>query len=324
MIAKSKCLNIVMYHYVRDLNNSRYPEIKGLDLSLFKQQIKFLNTNFNIISPEMLIDAVENNTSLPDKSILLTFDDGYIDHYTNVFPVLKEYNLSGVFSVPAKVIEKNKVLDVNKIHFLLASVKAELLLNSIYEKLNYYRDKQFNYPSNEELYQKLAIPNRFDSAEIIFIKRLLQCELPEALRNIITDELFTEYIPISEVAMANELYMNLDQMKLMKNEGMHFAYHGYDHYWMNHINDDKKLIADIDKALKFFHEIIDPNRWICCYPYGSYDENVINIIKSKGAILGLSTDVKQANLNADSLFKLPRFDTNDFPPKSNNFENLIL
>ena len=32
-------LTIVMYHYVRDLKNSRYPDIKGLDVSLFKEQI---------------------------------------------------------------------------------------------------------------------------------------------------------------------------------------------------------------------------------------------------------------------------------------------
>lgn len=35
-------LTVVMYHYVRDLQNSRYPQIKGCDVRLFKEQIKFL------------------------------------------------------------------------------------------------------------------------------------------------------------------------------------------------------------------------------------------------------------------------------------------
>ena len=35
-------LTIVMYHYVRDLNNSRYPDIKGLDINLFKEQINYM------------------------------------------------------------------------------------------------------------------------------------------------------------------------------------------------------------------------------------------------------------------------------------------
>ena len=34
-------VTVVMYHYVRDLKNSRYPNIKGLDIEKFKKQIKF-------------------------------------------------------------------------------------------------------------------------------------------------------------------------------------------------------------------------------------------------------------------------------------------
>ena len=39
-------LYVVMYHYVRELKYSRYPEIKGLDYHLFKEQIRFLKKNF--------------------------------------------------------------------------------------------------------------------------------------------------------------------------------------------------------------------------------------------------------------------------------------
>ena len=35
-------VTIIMYHYVRDLKNGRYPKIKGLDILLFKEQIKYL------------------------------------------------------------------------------------------------------------------------------------------------------------------------------------------------------------------------------------------------------------------------------------------
>lgn len=41
-------LTVVMYHYVRDLQNSRYPQIKGCDVRLFKEQIKFLQKHYNL------------------------------------------------------------------------------------------------------------------------------------------------------------------------------------------------------------------------------------------------------------------------------------
>lgn len=49
-------LNIVMYHYVRDLSHSRYPGIKGLDTDLFKEQITYLKKKFTIVKMEDIID----------------------------------------------------------------------------------------------------------------------------------------------------------------------------------------------------------------------------------------------------------------------------
>ncbi len=45
-------LTIVMYHYVRDLKNSRYPDIKGLDINLFKEQINYMRKHYHIITME--------------------------------------------------------------------------------------------------------------------------------------------------------------------------------------------------------------------------------------------------------------------------------
>ena len=40
-------LYISMYHYTRDIVHSRYPQIKGLDTNLFRQQIEYMKNNFN-------------------------------------------------------------------------------------------------------------------------------------------------------------------------------------------------------------------------------------------------------------------------------------
>ena len=43
-------LYVVMYHYTRDLKNSRYPNIKGLDYKLFRKQLEFFKEKFNVIT----------------------------------------------------------------------------------------------------------------------------------------------------------------------------------------------------------------------------------------------------------------------------------
>lgn len=201
-------LYIVMYHYVRELQKSRYPEIKGLEYALFKQQLAFFNDNFNVVTMEDVIASVETKTGLPDKALLLTFDDGYIDHFTYVFPMLKEYGMQGSFFVPGKVFTEHKLLDVNKIHFLLASSSMDILYGELLKMLNFYRGEEWSYPSNEELIQQYAVANRWDSKETIFFKRMLQVVLPEKLRGMIVDNLFKKYVNVTEEIIAHELYMN--------------------------------------------------------------------------------------------------------------------
>lgn len=313
-------LSIVMYHYVRDLKKSRYPKIKGLDLNLFRQQIEFLKQNFNIISIENVIDSIDRNIKLPDNSIVLSFDDGYIDHYVNVFPILMENRIEGFFSMPAKILNEKKLLDVNKIHFILASSSISKLIMSIFKKLNYYRGSEFNIPSNDELYKSLAVANRFDNKDVIFLKRLLQVELPERLRGIITNELFKEYISLNEETFVNELYMSYDQVKFMKKMGMNFGIHGYDHYWLEKLP-KKDMKNDIKKALDFFKDIVNHKNWVMCYPYGSYNNDVIQYIRENGCKLGLTTNVGVSIVNEENRYKLFRLDTNDYPPKSNVYLN---
>jgi len=320
---KKSSLSILMYHYVRDLKASRYPSIKGLDLALFRQQLDYLSDEgFVCIDAELLLSALSSEATLPDKAVLLTFDDGYIDHYTNVFPELKKRGISAFFSMPGRIIAEKKLLDVNKIHFLLASMGTEEILANLFERLDYYRGKECDYPSNDDLYAKLASASRYDTADVIFIKRVLQVELDEQVRKSIVDDLFFQNVAVSEQAFAKELYMKIEQVAHMRREGMCFGIHGYDHYWMNRLTCDE-LDEDIEKALNTFTGIVDPHRWICCYPYGSYSKEVERIIQKRGAAAGFTTKVDQARLDDYGRFELPRFDTNDFPPISYNYRRMM-
>lgn len=307
----------IMYHYVRPIEQSRYPGIKGLELRMFKEQVRFLQNNgYNFVSMKDIVESRNIN----DKSVLLTFDDGYIDHFTNVFPFLAENGITGVFSMPGKIIREKKVLDVNKIHFILASADIDVIKSKVFERLDYYRGSEYDIASNDELYNKLAVANRFDNKDTIFVKRLLQVELDEGLRNKITDELFRNIVSDNEAAFVDELYMSMDQVKLMSKSGMEFGIHGYDHYWMNRLEKDK-LIEDIQNAQDVFESVINPDNWMCCYPYGSYSDGVIEVVKKLGATSGLATDVRAYNPDKDDIYKIPRLDTNDFPPKSENYKN---
>jgi peptidoglycan/xylan/chitin deacetylase (PgdA/CDA1 family) len=93
---------ILMYHYVSPLPDDADEYRRDLTIlpGVFHAHIEYLFfEGYSTISLYQLDDALLTGTPLPPKPIVLTFDDGYIDHYTNVFPALKEYGFTGTFFI---------------------------------------------------------------------------------------------------------------------------------------------------------------------------------------------------------------------------------
>lgn len=313
---KNDKFSVVMYHYVRDLQNTRYPAIKGLDIRLFREQLAYFKKHYHFITAAQLVDAYENRTELPPKSLLLTFDDAYIDHYTCVFPLLDEYNVQGIFFVPVKAILNHEVLIVNKIHHVLAVCDKHIpeLVLQVKTLLTPYEGKD-GVQTFESYFDKLAVANRFDCKEVIFIKRLLQVELKEPVRSEIINTLFKQYVSSDEGAFSRELYMSNDQLKCMARNGMIIGSHGYDHFWLGSLSREEQL-SELTQSVSFLKGIgVDMNTLSIGYPYGSYNVDTLGIARGFGFKLGFTTQVDVATAKGDSL-TIPRLDTNDFPKDS--------
>ena len=301
---------IVMYHYVREIKKSKFPNLKGLEFEDFKKQINYFIKNFNIISHSDLVEILNTKKIPKKKSILLTFDDGYIDHWKYVFPFLKKKKISGCFYPPVQVIKKKKVLDVNKIHFILdREQNRDKILNLIYENLKKYFDIA---PKNLNL-KNINLDSRFDDKKTILIKRLLQNHLPINIRQKITNKIFQKILNISESDFAKKLYMDTKQIKEMYKNNMGFGSHGDNHLWWQYL-DYKNQVIEIKNSVDFFkkNKIYDDN-FSVCFPYGSYNSDTVKILENFDVKFALTTKLGSLNKsNIQKNFHLPRYDTNDF------------
>ena len=262
---------------------------------------------------EEVIHSIDNQVKIPRKSVLLTFDDAYSDHYMNVFPVLDKYQLQGSFYTPSKAVSEHTVLDVNKIHFILASVQNKSDIVSDLKNLLKVYKKEYQLQDFDYYYKKLACAATYDTEEVIFIKRLLQVELIEELRIKIIDTLVEKYIGMSEGSFSRELYMNEEQLKHMLRSGQHIGNHGYNHFWWNRLTKEE-MKEELDLSIAFLNNIgVDMNNWTACYPYGSYDDQSIEMLQERGCKLAVTTEVDIATTNKSTRFVMPRLDTNDIP-----------
>ena len=317
MHPKKNSINIVAYHYIREIKNSKFKNLRGIEYNFFKKQIKFYKKNFNIISPDDLIEILNKKKKYNKPCLLLTFDDGYIDHYKYVFPLLVKEKIKGCFYPPINIF-RGEVLDVNKIHFILEKCQDTLML---FDVLRLYLKKNYNLDINKEKLKKInsiskinptSIPE-YDDASTILIKKLLQNYLPAKIRKSACNYLFKKFVKIDLKIFSKQLYLNLKQLKEMDKAGMHIGCHGVNHIrWKTW--SFKKQLNEIKESKKFFEKKkINTKNFSVCYPYGSYNQNSAKVLEKLGIKFGLTCDHGNFTVNKKSnKYKLPRFDANDF------------
>ena len=276
---RDNSINIVAYHYVREIKKSNFPNLKGIELNLFKKQLKFFKKNFSMISAEELNYLLSNKTKSNFKKplMLLTFDDGYLDHFKYVLPLLSKEKISGCFYPPIQIFKK-KILKVNKLQFILSVIndKKELIKKII----NFLKKKKIkiNFLNKKRLHNH-RIPE-YDDNETILIKKILYKETTENISNDICDTLFKKYIKTDQSKFSKNLYMSISNLKELENNNMHIGSHGTNHIMFNNLSDPKQK-NEILKSLIFFkNNNIDIANISLCYPWGSYNKNSKKILKN--------------------------------------------
>jgi len=106
MKSNNEGVPIVMYHSVVDILPVSQSDGLKITKDNFAAQMKYLKDNdFRTLTMDEINDFLKNNKPIPKKSVALTFDDGYEDNYSNVYPLLKSYGFKATVFVVAKSID---------------------------------------------------------------------------------------------------------------------------------------------------------------------------------------------------------------------------
>jgi peptidoglycan/xylan/chitin deacetylase (PgdA/CDA1 family) len=301
----------VNYHYVRPIKNSSYQTIKGLELKKFINQLDYLKKNYNIISTDEITNYIIHKTKLPKKSCLLTFDDGYKDHYRYVLPELMKRKISGCFFPSAENIVNNNVTETNKIHFILDRQKnSDLIIKDIN---NFLKSKNFKIPNKKRIYEifERKFIKRYDNKKIKYIKFLLQSWIPDPLKRDCCTFLFNNYLKVNEKEFSKKLYLSPKEIQEMIDNGMTIGGHGYKHLRLGELSYKNQSI-EINMMLNFLKKFNIKKKWIMCYPYGSFNNDTKIILSKKDCLFAFSATPGRSLLNKKNIFSIKRYDTNEF------------
>lgn len=96
---------VLMYHILIPGRNDSI----SIDPVRFKEQMLALKSaGYTSITENDLLDSLEQTAALPEKPVLITFDDGYISNYTEAFPVLQELDMkASIYVIASRIFENS-------------------------------------------------------------------------------------------------------------------------------------------------------------------------------------------------------------------------
>lgn len=126
---KSIKVPILLYHYVEYIKDPGDTIRKSLDIlpTTFEAEITTLkDAGYSFVTMADLANTLDDRVTLPSKIVVLTFDDGYRDFYTDVFPILKRYQVKATVYIVPNFLNKPNNMDTWMIKEIAKSGLVEI------------------------------------------------------------------------------------------------------------------------------------------------------------------------------------------------------
>jgi len=305
-------MKAVMYHYVRQATQA-LPFFRYLHIDNFIQQLDWFEREYRLLGRDEFIDISAGRRLISEKDVLLTFDDGFVDHYEYVFPELQKRKTFGIFYIPTAMHTRAAMLlDVHKIHHLTGAVEINKLLKQLMDLID---EDMLSDQHRQEFLEKTYIKHD-DGEKTKFFKRTLNYFIDYAVRARILDRLLAMNEIVHDVA---SFYLTPLQIKEMHNHGMIIGSHSVTHPVFSKIS-VKEQIREIEESFHFIDATVGGNLTVktFCYPYGGYHNftaETENILTRQG--VHFSFNVESRDITAADFISrpqaLPRYDCNEFP-----------
>jgi peptidoglycan/xylan/chitin deacetylase (PgdA/CDA1 family) len=106
-----------MYHSVADDDTAQWIDPRShVPATVFAQQMAWLAANRTVVSLQQLVEWLRSGEAVPDGTVVLTFDDGYLDNLTVAAPILARYGLPATLFLPSGYIDRGETQWVDQVY----------------------------------------------------------------------------------------------------------------------------------------------------------------------------------------------------------------
>ncbi|MCI5168049.1 MAG: hypothetical protein D3903_18675 [Candidatus Electrothrix sp. GM3_4] len=129
---QSNQLIVINYHRIQSDNQKKITlfddGVFGPTESELEQQFHWFKYNMDVLSEDDLLHIFNGGMVPPGRSLLITFDDGYIDNYTLAYPLLRKNNFPAIFFIPTQSINERTLGWWDYIAYMLKMSQQETII----------------------------------------------------------------------------------------------------------------------------------------------------------------------------------------------------
>ena len=233
----------------------------------FEAQAAHLARNFNVLSFSRLKAAQQELTPIPPLSVILTFDDGYLDNYQIAYPILKKYGISAIIFLPTDYIDRQNVFWWDKLYYII-----------------YNSPKQSLEMNHAQGLGMLDLGSRDKRAAALDKLLAMAKRIPDTDRVALLEEVYAKAeVTVDPLAFPRQA-VNWGEVKEMIQGDMEFGAHTLSHPILSRLPQDK-LAEELTLSRRKIQQETGQPVDCFCYPVGlegTFNDNVVEAIRHAG------------------------------------------
>lgn len=266
---KDRVLRILAYHRVLDGDQVSFPFHEGLisvGAETFRKQMEFVRRHFDVVSFCDLYRCDLEGRPWPKHSLIVTFDDGYRDNFSNAFPILKALDLNATVFLVTDHIGRSKLFWWDAIAYCV--------------KVTGRRSVSLADVSGQEVRLESAADRR-EAVELIlrWIKRV-----PEDVKSRFLEMLSRTFDVELPESLAEGLFLSWDEVSRMASGGIEFGSHTMSHPVLANVS-ETQLRRELTESKLAIEERLGREVLVVAYPVGG-PAMINESVKNAAALAG--------------------------------------
>lgn len=232
----------------------------------FENQIKYLKEHYTLVSEQDVVDYFYSGKKLPENSVLLTFDDGYLNNYLYAYPVMKKYNVPGIIFLATSLIGKNSFAWYDVLDYVIRHTKKKHIT---FENVTYRLPDEFDKLKKSLYHVSITLPN-------------------EKRKKLVKDIIKQSGVVLPKKVPEEHAFMTWKQVREMT-DVIAFGAHTHTHPILPNV-EREGIKKEIKQSCNEIKKHIGKKVVSFCYPNGDYDQNSLDVLSELKLKLAFSSD----------------------------------